>query len=83
MRPKHSHETLDKVRADLEDALLSLSHVLRVCPTLPADPKDLTRHLPESKRLDCAMELPNSHCAFSGCTWTVSTTDDLIKHLQQ
>ena len=83
VRPKQSHETPDKLRADLEDALLYLSQLLRVCPTLLADPKDPTRHLPDSKRLDCAMELPNSHCAFSGCTWTGSTTDDLIQHLQQ
>ena len=83
MRPKQSHETTDKVRANLEDALLSLSQLLRVCPRLPADPKYHTRHLSESKSLDCAMELPNSHCAFNGCAWTGSTTDALIKHLQQ
>ena len=82
MRPKQSHETPDRIRADLEDALLSLSQLLRVCPTLSADPKDPTRHSPESNSLDCAMELPNSHCAFSGCTWTGSTTYDLIKHVQ-
>ena len=78
MRPKQSHETPDKVRADFKDVLLSLSQLFRVCPTLPAGTKDPTRHLPESKSLDCAMELPNLHC-----TWTGSTTDDLIKHLQQ
>ena len=83
MRPKQSHETPDEVCANLEDALLSLSQLLRVCPTLPADPKGPTRHLPESNSLDCAVELPNSHCAFSGSAWTGSTTDDLVKHLQQ
>ena len=74
VRPKQSHEMPDKYRANLKDALLSLSPLLRVCPTLPADPKDPTRHLPESNSLDCAMALPNSHCAFSGCTWTGSAT---------
>ena len=63
--------------------MLSLSKLLRVCLTLPADPKGPTRHLPESKCLDGAIELPNSHCAFSGCTWTGSSADDLITQLQQ
>ena len=44
VRPKQSHETPDKVRANLEDALLSLSQLPRVCPTLLADPKDPSRH---------------------------------------
>ena len=83
VRPMQSHETPDKVRANLDAALSSLAELLRDCPTLPADLHDLSRHLPESKSLDCALKLPNSHCAFRGCAWTGSTTDELVRQLRK
>ena len=40
VRPMESHETPDKVRANLDAALSSLAELLRDCLTLPADPND-------------------------------------------
>ena len=78
VRPMESHGTPDKVRANLNAALSSLAELLRDCPTLPVDPQDPSQHLSESKSLDCALKLPNSHFAFRGCAWTGSTTDELV-----
>ena len=83
VRPMEAHETPDKVRANLDAALSSLAELLRDCPTAAADPRDPSRHLSESKSLDCALKLPNSHCAFRGCAWTGSTTDELVRHLRK
>ena len=81
VRPMESHETPDKVRANLDAALSSLAELLHDCPTLPADPHDPSQHLSERQSLVCAFKLPNSHCAFRGCSWTGSTTDELVRHL--
>ena len=77
------HETPDHIRARLFASLLSLSDFIRECLTLPADPSDPTRHLPESKSADCALKLPNAHCAFRGCAWTGVSADALVTHLQE
>ena len=59
VRPMQSHETPDKVRANLDAAFSSLAELLRDCPALPADPHDPSQHLSESKSLDCALTPPN------------------------
>ena len=62
VRAMKVHETPDHIRARLSASLLSLSGLIRECPTLPADPSDHTRHLSESKSANCALKLPNAHC---------------------
>ena len=56
VRAMKVHETPDHIRARLSASLLSLSDLIRECPTLPAEPSDPTRHLSESKSADCALK---------------------------
>ena len=68
VRAMSPQDTPDKVRGNLDNALQTLASLMRECPTLPADPQDPTRHLAHSKSSDCALKLPQSHCAFRGCS---------------
>ena len=83
VRAMQSQEQPDHIRALFSASLLTLSDLIRKCPTLPADPSDPTRHLSESKSADCALKLPNAHCAVQGCAWTGVATDALVTHLQE
>ena len=75
-------DTPDEVRANLDSALHTLALQMRACPTLPADPQDPTRHLAQSNSSDCALELPQAHCAFRGCSWTGANIEVLLLHFK-
>ena len=81
-RPMSPQDTPDQVRAQLDNALQDLALKMRQFPTLPADPQDPTHHLTQSKSSDCALQLPDAHCAFRGCSWTGSSDDALVSHLE-
>ena len=75
-------DTPDQVRVRLDNALQDLASKMREFSTLPADPQDPTHHLAQSKSSDCALQLPDAHCAFRGCSWTGSSDDALVSHLE-
>ena len=82
VRPMSPHDTPDQVRAQLDKALQDLALKIRQFPTLPADPQDPTHHLTQSKSSDCALQLPDAHCAFHGCCWTGASDEALVLHLK-
>ena len=73
----NAQDTPDEIRANLDMALQTLSLLIREYPTLPADPQDPTHHLTYSNNSDCALKLPQAHCAFRGCCWTGASHNDL------
>ena len=82
VRAMSPNDTPDKRRSRLDTALQELAKKLREHPTLPANPKNPSCHLKQSKSSDCALKLPESHCAFDGCSWTGDNNEQLMLHLQ-
>ena len=83
VRPLSVDDTPDKIRSSLDIALDKLSKLFRAYPTLPADPLDSKQPIVQGHAKDCALHLPNKHCAFCDCNWSGATTTDLVSHLQQ
>ena len=69
VEPLSADASPDKLRAQVEDALDTLSFNFRKFPTLPADASHCLEPLPEAYAANVGIVLPLKHCAFLGCTW--------------
>ena len=70
-------------RRKLENAIEHLASELREDPTVPADPHDGNMPLAASLLEDAAIELPGTHCAFRGCSWSSHSHSKLMPHLME
>ena len=82
VRAMSSDHSPDTIRSKLDKRSPKLALQMRKCLTLPPDAQDPTRHLAQSKSFDCALMLPQAHCAFRDCPWIGASTEMLLSHLE-
>eukprot|EP00959_Pyramimonas_sp_CCMP1952_P281365 5881579-Pyramimonas_sp.AAC.1 len=64
-----------------EGAVATAAKLLREMPTAPADPEDPNKPWGTALVENDAVELPPTHCAFRGCTWTGVDESELLNHV--
>ena len=72
MSPEHSPDP----RCAFEAEVARVRDHMRRCPLLPNGKEALVA-------CDLGVDLPNAHCAFSGCDWSGDTEDELREHVKR